>query len=171
MAVDGALTLAGQVREPSRLSMAALRSMPQRETTVRFACKSSGERRHYFSGPLLLDVLNAAGPLFAPGERKDRLRFVVSVLGRDGHRAVLSWGEIDPEFGNTPALLAVEMDCRALDGEGPHLVVPGDRCGARHISGVAEVRISADDRLWDADPPSAERCTAQPGRSSEPVRE
>ncbi|WP_214324917.1 hypothetical protein [Nonomuraea sediminis] len=125
--------------------------MPQRETTVTFECRTSGLRRHHFSGPLLVDVLQAAGPLFDPGDRRDRLRFLISVLGRDGHRAVLSWGEIDPEFGNTPALLAVVMDCRTLDDEGPHLVMPGDRCGARHISQVTDIRVRADDRLWAED--------------------
>jgi hypothetical protein len=121
--------------------------MPQRETTVSFECRTSGLRRHHFSGVLLIDVLRSAEPLFDPDERKDWLRFLISVLGRNGHRAVLSWGEIDPEFGNAPALLAVSMDCRDLDDQGPHLVVPGDRCGARHISQIAEIRLSADDRL------------------------
>jgi hypothetical protein len=116
--------------------------------TVSFECRSSGPRRHHFTGPLLIDVLQAAEPLFDPAERKDRLRFVIAVLGRDGHRVVLSWGEIDPEFGNTAALLAVGMDCRDLDEEGPHLVMPGDRCGARHISRVTDIRVCADDRLW-----------------------
>ncbi|MFI7422511.1 hypothetical protein [Nonomuraea sp. NPDC049684] len=71
------------------------------------------------------------------------------MLGRDGHRAVLSWRELDPEFGNTPAMPAVGMDCRALDGQGPHLVLPGDRCGGRHVSGVTGIRVGVDDRLWD----------------------
>ncbi|WP_433513613.1 hypothetical protein ACQP2T_60340 [Nonomuraea sp. CA-143628] len=146
---DGQVALSGDVRVPAWLSVATLRSMPQRETTVRFECRTSGLRRHYFSGPLLLDVLRAAEPTFDPGERKDRLRFLISVLGRDGHRAVLSWGEIDPDFGHTPALLAVSMDCRGLDDEGPHLVMPGDRCGGRHISQVTDIRVYADDRLWD----------------------
>ncbi|WP_219469196.1 hypothetical protein [Nonomuraea rhizosphaerae] len=145
---DKAARLSGDVRTPALLSVATLRSMPQRETTVSFECRTSGLRRHYFGGPLLLDVLRAAEPLFDPGERKDRLRFLVSVLGRDGHHAVLSWGEIDPEFGDTPALLAVAMDCRDLDDEGPHLVMPGDRCGGRHISQVTDIRVWADDRLW-----------------------
>ncbi|MGI5158759.1 hypothetical protein [Microbispora sp. CA-102843] len=144
---DALLNLSGEVRVPARLSVATLRSMPQRETTVRFECRTSGLRRHYFSGPLLVDVLHASQPLFDPAERKDRLRFLISIQGRDGHRAVLSWGEIDPEFGNTAALLAISMDCRDLDEEGPHLVMPGDRCGARHISQVAEIKVHADDRL------------------------
>lgn len=145
---DGRVPLSGALREPGPVSVAALRSMPQREVTVTFECRTSGLRRHHFSGPLLLEVLQAAGPRFDVGERKDRLRFLVSVLGRDGHRAVLSWGEIDPEFGNTAALLAVRMDRRDLDEEGPHLVVPGDRCGGRHISRVAEIKVCADDPLW-----------------------
>ncbi|GGS66408.1 molybdopterin-dependent oxidoreductase [Nonomuraea spiralis] len=140
--------LTGEVHRPSLLSMAALRSMPQRETTVSFECRTSGPRRHYFAGPLLIDVLRTAGPRFDPDERKGRLRFLISVLGRDGHRAVLSWGEIDPEFGNTPAMLAVGMDCQALDEQGPHLVMPGDRCGGRHVSGVTGIRVCVDDRLW-----------------------
>ncbi|MFD1538980.1 hypothetical protein [Nonomuraea guangzhouensis] len=148
MSIDLHAQLSGEVRAPTWLSVATLRSMPQRETTVSFECRTFGLRRHHFSGALLIDVLRSAEPLFDPDERKDRLRFLISVLGRDGHRAVLSWGEIDPEFGNTPALLAVSMDCRDLDDQGPHLVVPGDRCGARHISQIAEIRLCADDRLW-----------------------
>ncbi|MEV1176757.1 molybdopterin-dependent oxidoreductase [Nonomuraea sp. NPDC049784] len=145
---DGLMTLSGEVRTPATLSVATLRSMPQRETTVSFECRTSGLRRHHFTGPLLVDVLQAAGPLFDQDERKDRLRFLISVLGRDGHRAVLSWGEIDPEFGNTAALLAVTMDCLDLDEQGPHLVMPGDRCGGRHISQVVEIKFCAYDRLW-----------------------
>ncbi|MET9338373.1 hypothetical protein [Nonomuraea sp. NPDC003804] len=145
----GELALSGEVRVPAWLSVAMLREMPQREMTVNFQCRSSGPRRHYFTGPLLIDVLRLAEPLFDPAERKDRLRFLVAVKGRDGHRAVLSWGEIDPEFGNTAALLAVSMDCRDLDEQGPHLVMPGDHCGARHISEVTCIRVWAGDWLWE----------------------
>ncbi|WSG19455.1 molybdopterin-dependent oxidoreductase [Nonomuraea sp. NBC_01738] len=145
----GQVTLSGEVSTPTWLSVAALRAMPQREMTVSFECRTSGPRRHYFTGPLLLDVLRTAGPRFGSGERKDRLRFLIAVLGLDGHRVVLSWGEIDPEFGNTAAMLAVSMDCRQLDDQGPHLVLPGDRCGARHVSRVTSLRVRAGDGLWD----------------------
>ncbi|MER6952232.1 molybdopterin-dependent oxidoreductase [Nonomuraea sp. NPDC000554] len=145
---DGLMRLSGDVREPVRLGMAELRALPQREVVVTFECRTSGPRRHRFTGPLLLDVVREARPLFDPFERKDRLRFLVSVLGRDGHHAVLSWGEIDPEFGNTEALVAVRLDGDDLDRQGPHLVVPGDRCGGRHISRIAEIRVCADNPLW-----------------------
>ncbi|GAA4045467.1 hypothetical protein [Nonomuraea soli] len=146
---EGLTALSGDVRAPAWLSVATLRAMPQRELTVTFECRSSGPRRHSFTGPLLIDVLLAAEPLFASGDRRDRLRFLVTVLGRDGHRVVLSWGEIDPEFGNTAALLAVSIDCQELDGRGPHLVMPGDRCGARHIGEVTDIRVISADSLWE----------------------
>ncbi|MCC5578417.1 molybdopterin-dependent oxidoreductase [Microtetraspora sp. AC03309] len=142
------MRLSGDVRTPVVLTVAELRALPQREVVVSFECRTSGPRRHRFTGPLLIAVARAAQPFFDPSERKDRLRFLISVLGRDGHNAVLSWGEIDPEFGDTEALLAVSMDGAALDDQGPHLVVPGDRCGGRHISRIAEVRICASGRLW-----------------------
>ncbi|MER5317760.1 hypothetical protein [Streptosporangium roseum] len=79
-------------------------------------------------------MIDSVGPLSDPGERKDRLRFLV--LGRDGHRAALSWREPDAEFGTTAALPAVSVDCSDPDGQGPHPVMPGDRCGGRHVSRV-----------------------------------
>ncbi|MEZ0072056.1 hypothetical protein [Planotetraspora sp. GP83] len=57
---------------------------------------------------------------------------------------------IDPEFGNAEVLVGVWMDGVHLEEQGPHLVVPGDRCGGRHISRIVEIRICADARLWGA---------------------
>ncbi|WP_218034445.1 hypothetical protein [Acrocarpospora corrugata] len=113
-----------------------------------FACRKSGVRRHRFAGPLLVDVARLAQPTFNVTKRKDRLRFLLSILGRDGHHAVCSWGEIDPEFAGVAAVLGTRMDGLDLDDQGPHLVVPGDRCGGRHISAVTEIRIWSDDQLW-----------------------
>ncbi|AUY52422.1 hypothetical protein EH183_29805 [Streptomyces sp. CB01881] len=71
--------------------------------------------------------------------RKQRLRFLLSVSGADGHRAVVSWAEIDPEFADRRILLATSMDGAPLDAAGPQLVVPGARCGARYVSVVTAV--------------------------------
>lgn len=136
--------LGGEVRSPRVLSISDLRSLERHECEVEFTCRKSGPRRHRFTGPLLLDVAHLAEPTFAREERKERLRFLISIRARDGHRVVLSWAEIDPEFANLPVLLGLTRDGDALDTEGPQLVVPGDVCGARHISGVADVRIRSD---------------------------
>ncbi len=137
----GGLVVHGEVCAPLLLDMAALRALPQHEREVTFLCRKSGLRRHRFAGPLLLDVATAARPAFAPGKRKDRLRFLLSLRGADGHRTVLSWGEIDPEFGDVPVLIGVVKDGERLDAQGPHLVVPGDRCGARNVSGLTDLHV------------------------------
>ncbi|MBO2448966.1 hypothetical protein J4573_17825 [Actinomadura barringtoniae] len=133
--------LGGEVLAPCRLGMNELRALPQHEREITFTCRKSGARRHRFSGPLLLEVLSLAGPLFIPGERKDRLRFLISLQAADGHRVILSWAEIDPEFANRPVLLGVSRDGTGLDGEGPQLVMPDDVCGARNLSGVTDLRV------------------------------
>ena len=61
----------------------------------------------------LHDVLMDAGPGFDAARRKDRLRFLIAVRGADGHHALLSWAEIDPDFGRAPVLLVVPL------GRGP----------------------------------------------------
>jgi hypothetical protein len=98
-------------------------------------------RRHRFGGPLLREVIALAEPVFGTGDRRDRVRFMISLRGGDGHRVVLSWAEVDPEFGNQPVLLGVSRDGFALDSEGPQVVVPGDVCGARKISRVRMLQV------------------------------
>nr|WP_062336871.1 hypothetical protein [Herbidospora sakaeratensis] len=138
--------LDGDIRNKASLSVHDLRTLPQHDVEISFSCRTSGLRRHRFSGPLLLDVVRAAQPAFDPAERKDRLRFLISILGGDGHHAVLSWGEIDPEFAGVAAVLGTTMDGNPLAD--PHLVVPGDLCGGRQISGITQIGIWSDDQLW-----------------------
>ncbi|MFD8869788.1 molybdopterin-dependent oxidoreductase [Streptomyces sp. NPDC059590] len=133
--------LAGDLARPARLRVRDLGAWPQHRARVSFECATSGVQHHRFEGPLLHDVLYDAGPGFDPARRKDRLRFLIDVTGADGHRAVLSWGEIDPDFGRAPVLLATRIDDTPLDRAGPQLVLPQDRCGARHISGITAIRV------------------------------
>ena len=70
-------------------------------------------------GPLLLDVLGSAWPVGRLTSSKlDLTRYVVAT-GSDGYAAVLSWGEIDPAYGATPALLASSEDEVSLSLPGP----------------------------------------------------
>ncbi|MGI5324295.1 hypothetical protein [Actinomadura nitritigenes] len=133
------LRLAGDLERAAPLSVADLRAMPQRIVEAGFACGRLGEQRHVYTGPLLLDVLLAAGPRFDPVIGKDRVRFLIAVTGRDGHTAVMSWGEIDPRYGGGAALLATRVDGRAMDADGPQLVVPGDVAGGRYVSRIATI--------------------------------
>ncbi|WP_405626999.1 molybdopterin-dependent oxidoreductase [Streptomyces sp. NBC_00016] len=142
------LVLAGDLTRPARLTVPDLRGWPQHQAEVTFECATSGVRHHRFTGPLLHEVLADAGPGFDPARRKDRLRFLIAVSGADGHHALLSWAEIDPDFGRAPVLLAVTIDDTPLDRAGPQLVLPQDRCGARHISGVSAIHVDGGYTSW-----------------------
>ncbi|MFF3847729.1 molybdopterin-dependent oxidoreductase [Streptomyces sp. NPDC002328] len=142
------LDLTGDVAHPARLTVPDLHAWPQHAAQVAFECNTSGSRQHRFTGPLLLDVLMDAGPAFDPARRKDRLRFLVAVRGADGHRALLSWAEIDPDFGRAPVLPAATFDDTPLDRAGAQLVVPQDRCGARYISGIEAIRVDGGYAAW-----------------------
>jgi DMSO/TMAO reductase YedYZ molybdopterin-dependent catalytic subunit len=135
------VALTGDLVRPVRLTVAALLGWPQRRARVSFECATRGTRHHRFEGPLLHDVLSDAGTGFDPARRKDRLRFLIAITGADGHHALMTWAEIDPDFARAPVLLAVRIDGTPLDRAGPQLVLPQDRCGARHISGVTSIAV------------------------------
>ena len=142
------LVLTGDLARPARLTAFDLLARRQHRAQVAFECATSGIQHHRFTGPLLHDVLVDAGPAFDPARRKDRLRFLITVRGADGHHAVLSWAEIDPDFGRAPVLLAVTIDDTPLDRTGPQLVLPQDRCGARHISGIRAIHVDGGYTAW-----------------------
>ncbi|MEU8697716.1 molybdopterin-dependent oxidoreductase [Streptomyces sp. NPDC048680] len=134
--------LLGDVERPATLSVEDLRSgWEQHRAEVVFDCATNGPQHHSFEGPLLRDVILDAHPVFGARGRKDRSRYLVAVTGGDGHHTVLSWAEVDADFGNVPVLLATGMDGRGLDAAGSQLVVPADRCGARYISAITHVWV------------------------------
>ncbi|MGW0967648.1 molybdopterin-dependent oxidoreductase [Streptomyces sp. NPDC002516] len=146
------LALTGDLARPALLTVPDLLAWPQHRVRVAFECATSGVRHHGFEGPLLHDVLRDAGPRFDPARRKDRLRFLIAVTGADGHHALLTWAEIDPDFADAPVLLAVGIDGAPLDRAGPQLVLPQDRCGARHISGIDTIRVDGRYPSWPGGP-------------------
>jgi hypothetical protein len=60
----------------------------------------------------------------------------VMVTGADGYQVALGWGELDPEFGAAPIMLAYLSDGQPMgDKQGmARLVVPGDKRGGRYVS-------------------------------------
>ncbi|MHA6761914.1 molybdopterin-dependent oxidoreductase [Streptacidiphilus sp. PAMC 29251] len=136
-----AVLLHGHLDRPAELTVEQLRGLPAHRAEVSFDCRSNGPQRHSFEGPKLWDVLGTAGPRLESATRKARLGHLLTVTGADGHFVVLSWAEIDPEFSGLQILLATSIDGRPLDAAGPQLVVPGDTCGARYISGITAVWV------------------------------
>lgn len=138
----GSFDLYGEVARPVTLTVADLRrGWEQHRAEVVFDCATDGARHHTFEGPLLREVVSGTRPGFDPARRKDRSRFLLAVSGGDGHHTVLSWAEIDADFGDAPMLLATRMDDADLDEAGAQLVVPSDRCGARYVSAVRRIWV------------------------------
>ncbi|MER5884612.1 molybdopterin-dependent oxidoreductase [Streptomyces sp. NPDC001941] len=142
IAREGAFRLWGDVAEPVALTVADLRGgWAQHRAAVTFDCATAGPQHHVFSGPLLREVVSLARPGFDPARRKERSRYLLAVSGGDGHHTVLSWAEVDPDFGDAPVLLATRMDGVDLDAAGTQLVIPTDRCGARYVSAVTGIWV------------------------------
>lgn len=139
-----AVTVDGDVTTVLRLTRGDLRQMHQVRQEVTFSSQGVTEH-HVFRGPRLIDVLTQAQPTFDPDTKNDQLRFVVLAGATDGYQAVVSYAEIDPEFGGTQALLALRQD-----GEGlliPRLTVPGDGRGGRYVTDLKSLQVT---RVVDA---------------------
>ncbi len=96
-----------------------------------------------FTGVLLWQIISAAQPNFNADISNDKLSAFIVVTASDGYQAVIAWGEIDPEFGNQPVLLAYEQEGAPItDEEGPlRLVVPSDGHGGRYVGGVVSISL------------------------------
>ena len=86
-------------------------------------------------------MVGAAQQNFIADVRNDKLSTYFVVTGSDGYQAVIAWGEIDPEFGNQPILIAYQENGEALEGDSLRLVVPGDTRGGRYVSGIANISL------------------------------
>jgi hypothetical protein len=133
----GLIRLTGDLRDPRDLHVGELATRPQQTVSVQYS-SGSGPQSHIEQGVLLSDLLPVEA-LATTDAKHDELTFGVLVTGADGHAALVSYGEISPDFGNRGTLLATSEDGAAL--ERPRLVVPGDVKGARYVSEVIELRV------------------------------
>lgn len=92
------------------------------------------------TGPLLSSLLSYAGVTYNSACKNDELRYWVEVTSANGSAAVLTAGELDPGFGNRPAILAMTVNGGMLTSEGPTLIVPNDT-GARNLAHVTTVTV------------------------------
>jgi hypothetical protein len=67
----------------------------------------------------------------------------VLATGADGYQAIIAWGELDPDFGAQPVLVAWQRDGQPLgEGQGiARLVVPADKRGGRHVATIARLEL------------------------------
>jgi hypothetical protein len=133
----GGVVISGDVHSPGPVTSDRLAALPQHTVDVQFG-SGKGPEKHTETGVLLADLIGV--PALATTSRKnDQLAFAVLATGADGYAALVSYGEIAPDFGNRGVLLATTQDGAALGR--PRLVVPGDVKGGRYVSDVVELRV------------------------------
>jgi DMSO/TMAO reductase YedYZ molybdopterin-dependent catalytic subunit len=139
---SGSVQITGAVTTPGAVTVADLQGMTAQTVNVSFVAKS-GSESHSFTGVLLWDVLQKAGLKLDPNVKNQQLRMYALITANDGYQTVISLGEIDPDFGNQPVLLAWDQDGKPLTGEdGPvRLVTPGDVKGGRYVYGVVSIEV------------------------------
>lgn len=137
----GSVTVDGQVLNPLTLTAADLAANYSVQTVEATYLSGSETVTRTFTGALLWQVISAAQPNFNADQHNDKLSTYLVISAADGYQAVIAWGEIDPEFGNQPVLLAYEEDGAPI-GEGVlRLVVPNDVRGGRYVTGVANISL------------------------------
>jgi molybdenum ABC transporter molybdate-binding protein len=133
----------GLVGTPRSFTFDDLSKLPAETVNVSFQA-GQGTTQASFTGTRLLNVFDAAGGAKLPNDSNNaKLRTTVMVTGADGYQVALGWGELDPEFGAAPILLAYEQDGKPMgDKQGmARLVVPGDKRGGRYVSTVKSIDI------------------------------
>jgi hypothetical protein len=133
-----ALSVTGEETSPSSYTVSQLAALPQTTASV-----TVGGRQFTDTGVLLETLVTDAGPAYPASPlntKNELLRVTVTVRGADRRDVTLAVGELDPAFGNHPALLALTQNGRPTARD-PELVVPGDRVPVRFVPRVSQVTI------------------------------
>lgn len=97
-----------------------------------------------YGGYSLWDVLNSPdiGIATDPAIKNDILSFYVAATGSDGYQTVLSMGELSPDFGNQPDLLALTFNGAPVGDKGfARLIVPDDARRGRWVSNLISLEV------------------------------
>ena len=132
------VALEGKLKHPQWVDLEALQQLPAEQVQVAFQSER-GTTTASFTGVRLWAVLATADGI-DDDEKGAKLRHVIRVAGRDGYTVVLSTGEIAPDFGGKPAIIAYQRDNEPLCEAGLRLVMPGDKHGGRNVRDVVAIR-------------------------------
>jgi hypothetical protein len=124
----------GAVGAAKTFDLAALQALPMITRTVGGVA---------FTGVSFWDLLSSAvGINQDPLVKNDLLGKYVVATGSDGYKAVFSLGELDPDFGNQPDLIAFSADGASLGADGfARIVVPDDVRAGRRVSNLVSLEV------------------------------
>jgi hypothetical protein len=127
-------SLDGLIMTPATYDRAALAALPQ--STLK-----TGDIT--YSGVSLWTLLSKADIVTHPDIKNDILREFVVATASDGYKLVISLGEIDPDFGNQPCLIATQRDGADFTSGGfARLVFPNDIKKGRWVVNLTGLKVS-----------------------------
>ena len=140
------LSVTGAVEHPAVFDAAKLGVLTSVTQSVTYG-SGSGTQSHTYKGTGLWGVLNGAG-IVTTGAKNDILNRYVLATGSDGYKVVFSLGELNPNFGNRPDLLAyseqVGSSWAPLGADGfARVTAPGDAKGGRYVSNLVNLDVRA----------------------------
>jgi hypothetical protein len=135
-------TIGGAVSSGLTYIMSTLTALTPHTETVTYLSGATSVT-DTFTGALLWDVLNSAGILTNSSIKNDILRKVVAATGSDGYEVAFSLGELSPNFGNEPILVAYSDTAGQIAaGDGfARIIVPGDIAGGRYVSNLSSLTV------------------------------
>ena len=138
-------TITGGVQHPATVTVPDLQAEPAITQTVTFAAGSSSQT-HTYVGASLWGALDSAGLVVDPAVKNDVLDQFVVATGSDGYRVVLSLGELNPNFGARPDLIAYAERVGAtvvpLGTDGfARTTAPDDAKGGRYLSNLVNLDV------------------------------
>ncbi|WP_454720392.1 MULTISPECIES: molybdopterin-binding oxidoreductase [Cupriavidus] len=144
---ESAVQAGGALDRPGAVTLTQLKAQPAITQTDSFS-SGTGAQTHTYVGASLWTLLNGLGIQVNATVKNDVLNKYVLATGADGYKAVFSLGELNPDFGNRPSLVAyaevLNGATAALGSDGPlRVTAPGDGKGGRYVSGLARLDVRA----------------------------
>lgn len=132
--VSTRLTVSGEVRRPGIYDLGTLGALPRVTRTV---------GNNEYAGASLWEFLNSTvGIATNANVNNDILALYVVGTGSDGYKAVIAMGEIAPNFGNQPNIIAYELNGAPLTDNGfARFVVPNDIRAGRFVSNLVAIEV------------------------------
>lgn len=143
-----AVRLGGAVDRPAALTAADLAARTPITQTVSFS-SGSGPQTHTYTGAGLWPLLSDAGIQLDGAIKNDVLSRYLLATGSDGYKVVFALGELSPDFGNKPSVVAYAETASGTSAplgtaDGPFRVTaPGDVKGGRYVSNLVRLDVMA----------------------------
>jgi hypothetical protein len=133
-----ALRVEGAVATPTTYSMSDLSALAT--TTVQVVERDGRRHESHTERAVSVESLVQLARPVLPQAKNALLRVTVTARARDAAPVTFALGELDPNFGNHPALLSVQEDGAAP--RSPKLVVPGDSTDVRFTDRVDRLVVA-----------------------------